>query len=444
MGGGGVPGENARLWFDRATAAQFDYMRAYDELVWSYKPMWGSPPGGNFVEMFAFGKACAETRRYDTEVPLQLRSAYSEILLDFGDWQHLYKFPAVAQPLLALNQALLEEPTRARQKVRRSSLFAVEAFACGDYALAQRLLVSIPKLHPQAVGDTRAFGMSEKSLRGQTAVLASAARPLFEKAENAYARVDLTEARAQYEAASKAAPAGGQALLASRLGIVGIEETLAKGEWVRLETKPGLLDWSIEEGNWWAEETGELINLGHEEPAFIYHLARVGPELELKARFEVYNNPHGWHRFGLAMGYTWIGSKSWMICELAQQDQHPGIAELSDRGRFWGTHGPKRTVKLRGKNDVLLRAAGGKISLEVNGAPVFDRVPPRVVDISAADGRVGLGAEIASMGTRTRMTDIQVRRLFASSPTPVPAPAEQKPGNVQADHSARGELVLSP
>ena len=54
-----------REWFDRAVAAQFDYMPAYDALLNCLLPRWG----GSYEAMLDFGKECAATNRFDTSVP---------------------------------------------------------------------------------------------------------------------------------------------------------------------------------------------------------------------------------------------------------------------------------------------------------------------------------------------------------------------------------------
>ncbi len=54
-----------REWFDRAVAAQFDYMPAYSAMLACLLPRWG----GSYDAMLAFGQECAATNRFDTTVP---------------------------------------------------------------------------------------------------------------------------------------------------------------------------------------------------------------------------------------------------------------------------------------------------------------------------------------------------------------------------------------
>ena len=62
-----APGETPRVWFDRAVAARFDYMPAYEKLQNASRGRWSGDPGA----LLALARECAATRRFDTDVPLQ-------------------------------------------------------------------------------------------------------------------------------------------------------------------------------------------------------------------------------------------------------------------------------------------------------------------------------------------------------------------------------------
>jgi len=63
--GRNAPPTVSRQWVQSAVAAQFDYLPAYTKLMWNYAPRWL----GSEQMVLEFGKACAATQRYDTEVP---------------------------------------------------------------------------------------------------------------------------------------------------------------------------------------------------------------------------------------------------------------------------------------------------------------------------------------------------------------------------------------
>ena len=78
---GGVGGEDARFWFDRAVAVDFDFEAAYRALLWALRPRWG----GSHQAMIAFGRECLATKRFDTQVPTQLHRAVCDIISESDD-----------------------------------------------------------------------------------------------------------------------------------------------------------------------------------------------------------------------------------------------------------------------------------------------------------------------------------------------------------------------
>jgi hypothetical protein len=68
MGNSPRPLADMRLWFDRAVSARFDFTPAYWQLEWGLRPRWH----GSHELMLDFARRCAETERYDTDVPFQL------------------------------------------------------------------------------------------------------------------------------------------------------------------------------------------------------------------------------------------------------------------------------------------------------------------------------------------------------------------------------------
>ena len=82
---GDQPTADAWEWFDRAVAAQMDYLEAYESYRWSLRPRWG----GSHEAMLAFGKECLATERFGTLVPheyyVALQAINNEIRDDGGE-----------------------------------------------------------------------------------------------------------------------------------------------------------------------------------------------------------------------------------------------------------------------------------------------------------------------------------------------------------------------
>lgn len=173
MGGYGTTGETERDWFDRAIAAQFDYKSAYYRILHAYRPRWG----GSHEQMLAFGKACLATKRYESPVPIFFYNACRNIAEELQDWRSFYRRPEVAKPLIALSRALVEEPSLATQRERRTHLLAVHLWMCGDYQAAAKILEGVPgKLHDGAQFALRGLRETENSMRSEVATLRSPPR----------------------------------------------------------------------------------------------------------------------------------------------------------------------------------------------------------------------------------------------------------------------------
>ena len=79
--------DEERLWFDRAVAAQFDYMHAYSSYLWAIRPRWG----GSHEKMLAFGRECLATKRFDTAVPYYFMQVLSDIASELPDFNSIYQ-----------------------------------------------------------------------------------------------------------------------------------------------------------------------------------------------------------------------------------------------------------------------------------------------------------------------------------------------------------------
>ncbi len=152
MASRGLDLEIAWSWFQRAVAAEADYMPAYQALLESLRP----ENGGSVDEMLAFGDRCAHTGRYDTNVPYMCvvaalaaqEASLAENLLDRS--RHYEKLEYV---LLRLADHPFHDrtgnlcPTR-RRLLLRNLAFAIDA---GRMTAASRLWARLggPEISPQ-------------------------------------------------------------------------------------------------------------------------------------------------------------------------------------------------------------------------------------------------------------------------------------------------------
>ncbi len=140
MGGGSD--RTPKQWFDQAVAAQIDYMPAYGMLRWALRPRWG----GSLEEMYRFGCECADTRRYDTDVPFVLLQVVNDIDEESDYKGEIWRREGVYPRLKKMLEGMANDPSRVdgsgiypwRSSVM--SLHAIVAGRAGEFAEARRLI----------------------------------------------------------------------------------------------------------------------------------------------------------------------------------------------------------------------------------------------------------------------------------------------------------------
>lgn len=97
-----------RDWFDRAVAAQMDYEDAYFRYLTSLQPY----QGGSFEKLYAFGKECLATKRFDTQVPRILVNAIYDITFDVEGHYTVFRNETIWAEVHEVFTGLLEEYDR--------------------------------------------------------------------------------------------------------------------------------------------------------------------------------------------------------------------------------------------------------------------------------------------------------------------------------------------
>jgi len=123
-----------RRWFDRAVAAQFDYMDAYSSYEWSIYPRWG----GSLDEMHLFGEECYLSKRYDTQVPLFYLRTLQDVERD-GNTEEFWAFTGTYDKLKAMF-AGYEKVNDPAEIANERSLHAATAYRYQDFMTAKEQL----------------------------------------------------------------------------------------------------------------------------------------------------------------------------------------------------------------------------------------------------------------------------------------------------------------
>ncbi len=127
--------KESRFWFDRAVRAHFDYIPAYNKLLYSMMPRWR----GSHEAMYAFGIESIKTERFDTNVPRTLINALWYLRDDFTDWKEAYKYPGVYLALNRFFEGVLAEPSKSSSRNYWMTHQAIASWAAGKYWKAKRV-----------------------------------------------------------------------------------------------------------------------------------------------------------------------------------------------------------------------------------------------------------------------------------------------------------------
>lgn len=95
-----------REWFKKAVAVQFDWIPAYHAYLMALTPRWG----GSLSEIMQFGRECAATRRFDTNVPYFFLLAMHQINFEMGLTHEIWRVPGVFEQAIEVLEAFENEP----------------------------------------------------------------------------------------------------------------------------------------------------------------------------------------------------------------------------------------------------------------------------------------------------------------------------------------------
>jgi hypothetical protein len=409
-------GVTNRAWFDRATVAQCDYPPAYLNMIAAYR-------NEGEETLLAFGKACAATKRYDLEIPVNFTRICNDIAYGTKDWHSFYRRPDVAKVLLEVSEGLANEPTRAYERYMRLSYVAVNSWLVGDHARSAAALDLITgPLHPDTYNKLSIHRMTEVEMREEVSIGNSPIAEEFQAANALYQQGDLAEAKARLKTIEPRAQGAAAEGVYDKLLVIDVEEALARGEWVTLPVDAEFRGWLLLSGKWSCEGEGTLVNHGNDGRAAIVHRSRIGPDFEMFVEFSVTSKPDtGQCCKRCEVMFDWRESGFHNIASYGQDGVSPMRPRITGNYR---TTQPKDTLlrlptdgiqkfPYEEVNTMLLRSQDQKISLTCNGIETFKDYQPENFRSGAPDGHVGIGSQRWCNNNQTHLRKIQVRRLAA-------------------------------
>jgi hypothetical protein len=432
MGGG--DDETPRAWFDRAVAARLDHHPAYNKMINALRRRWGGAPDA----LLSFARECAETRRFDTEVPLQAFYAVQQIdfdriqesrpepadgaVRDDTPWTappSVYRDEDVYRLVSTVLQRYIREPGTPRWQ-RWTSLHAAVAYKAGQYADARKSLVEAGGTLDKEALDIVA---DEPQLAGRIEAFASVDSAVVRKAEDLYLARKADLALPLFRKARAAAPVGARPYLDERIAAATLEEDLRAGRTVPFLPPPSLEGWTPRLGRWSVQPDRSLLGTTGAKGMLIVADGRVGPDFEIEADVEVVSTSNGQFQVGIAFGrepgfwnYDWSSFR-------IKRTGHEGDVSYFSRHFYAPARTIKRPSALRSR--VLVQSWRGRLWAYVDGEPVVTDYAPEWNPPRTADAQVGFGAYFDDNVVTARYRDVRLRRLSGPPVPPSPRPRHE-------------------
>jgi|GEM_PF-1682050 len=405
-----------RGWFDRAVSAQFDYMPAYQAVLWAYRPRWL----GNHEMMLAFGRACAETKRFDTAVPSRLMVACADVTDEVKQAVEVFRHELVKEPLVAISRGYLDATdTPPLTRAMRVSNAAMCAWLADDDALADEALKKVgPHLDRITVQYLSMMLMHEKMLRAEVAADVGSYGEAIRKAANPPPKTGLKEMGEMLAQVDEKglSPEAMDYLLEAR-EMVGFQAALDKGGWVKVTPRRHLTNFHQTGGDWSVED-GALVITGSDD-RWAKFFMRVPTKDDLEMRGEIsFDVPKDLelavNGFGFGPLLRWLpdgvgtseGGVRFMLFTNKDRSSNTVAYGLNTRE---GT--PERRIKLQDVNTFSVRMADGMISYDINGQSFASRVPLKKMEVDNEIGFIGFASFGMPWGGKVRVKNIEVRKI---------------------------------
>lgn len=284
-----------REWFDRAVAAQMDYLLAYDYLRWRLRPRWG----GSHEEMYRFGCECADTERYKTNVPFFLLKELRNIDGEQGGNGEVWKRPGVYAKVKRVLEGMAREPSRAvgkRLHLAKPSVMSIHAAVAGlagEYADARRLLDELGNRLDRKTFASWSGGLENAlattyAMSGKGSSDIVKARKLFGNGSQPLSNAVLQEARDSFKKALEADD-DRQSKAYCQNWIDAVDDYMAfnSGKWVEKKFNTNKLNWVDVSGVWSVKNDRSVTGIACKPYSRVMLRLVAVPPVPLEIEFEI-------------------------------------------------------------------------------------------------------------------------------------------------------------
>ena len=283
--------DNARVWFDRATKAQFDYLpayRIYEQCVW---PSWG----GSLEQMVAFGRECAATGRYDTGIPGRVVLPLQKITVDEeGDGYKYYMDPESYKIGDAVLEKYEQTLTAARGVNYARSYRAAWACRMSKYELARSLFEKLGT--NVAIAPFEDVGLFPEQQQTLAYAYTSALAEKIRKADFLADAGSLDDAIDAFQALAKSTELKDRSAtyVQDRAKELLLYQKFLTGEWVDFTPDASLTGWMKRQGDWRITKEGMLeAHVKEGENSKLMFRQPLGSRFEVSGHLEFVEAPSG-------------------------------------------------------------------------------------------------------------------------------------------------------
>ncbi|HEY2342802.1 MAG TPA: hypothetical protein VGH90_07225 [Chthoniobacteraceae bacterium] len=368
-GGRADPAE-LRKWLDRSLAAECDFELAFKNYFWS----WRDTDQSELPDLLATGRACADTGRFDTELPTMFNLALCEAACSLSDWRTFFTRPAISKPLLEVRQKRVAKAAGGPDETEQLEQLAFEAWLTGDDALAARSIAPLSKSGrlPFLYAPVR-FNAYLLSVDPEIALRDGALRggPHAADYKRAVAELSAGQASAAIGDFQKAQPDEdpyARPLVDADLELAKFAERFAGGDWTPLPAGHRLC-WAVQDGEWnWRPGVKRIRFTCSEHMGRTFFRGALGADFELRGHLNASRPSRRPGGVTFYCGHTPVGAGVDATDATAIQvfcdDERALLVQYVPEEKMGGVNGSK-TVSFPKETTFLYRVHAGKISFSI-------------------------------------------------------------------------------
>jgi hypothetical protein len=390
-------GETPRFWFDRAVSAELDYEPAYSTLRHALLPRWG----GSHRQMYAFGRECLDTKRFDTNVPYHYFETLEYMAGDIGVDADLFKSPAVYADLQTMIDGYLAEPSMAALHDWYRSLKIAAAVRSGQWEDARRLLDALNG-EPQPDGLTR-LSLKPDEIVGEIYARTGEFAEKNHQAQRLLESGKVDEAEVKYE--DLIGQAGDRQSAADyfrrRLAEVTLRQRFAAGEWQSVLPDAALSGWRVFGGKWTVDDQGRLIGEAQQNGLRLANERKLGTRLEIRGKATFVASAFGEFNIGI-----YFGQENGQLPNSFRIDRSENYAAIATND----VPLEKKPIAVGETNTFRVQRWDDTLSAYLNDELIADGV---AIDSSGDDANevFGVGGRYWYVGPLIRFEELEVRKL---------------------------------